>query len=504
MPLPESALSFTIPSIHDDVTTLECRVYHPQSLTPSPHAPPWRRHAAVVAHPYAPLGGSYDDPVVDTVATVLLRQGFVVGTFNFRGAGGSAGRTSWTSRAERGDYMSFAAFVYYYVNYLDPFRPHPVEQKQQQQNPLSPPTSPASPNAAARAFGTTAATLTTTPPGGGGGAPVLLLCGYSYGAMITKLLPPLDAILEPFTAPRTASAAADIRLRAQHLAEKQNLILASARAALAETPLSPRKAALGMRVGGDEDRRRSQEQHGRRSFSLDAEDKIRKGVVELMQRAKSHQSHHHHHHLRKKKAELKDPDSDTPAVKNGDGDGAAAATEAEEKGPDTLPPVAHLLMPQVAYLMVSPPLGWATSLMTLNLYGSGGLFGRRAKSPKGKGKDKDKHHHTSRDKDKDGGDDTTAGGTHLSGREGDVERQKLVDNPTLAIYGDADVFVAARRFREWASRLQGAPGSRFRAHEISTAGHFYVEEGTMQKLADAVRVFSGELLAAPASASTSA
>lgn len=490
--LPEPTLSFTIPSIHDDVTTLECRIYHPQSLTPSPRAPPWRRHAAVVAHPYAALGGSYDDPVVDTVSTVLLRQGFVVGTFNFRGAGGSTGRTSWTSRAERGDYMSFAAFVYYYVNYLDPFRPHPVHHHQQPQNPLSPPASPASPNAAP-AVGTTAI---VTPPRE---APVLLLCGYSYGAMITKQLPPLDAILEPFVAPRTASAAADIRLRAQHLAERQNLILSSARAALVEAPLSPRKAALGMRVGGDEDRRRSQEhQHGRRSFSLDAEDKIRKGVVELMQRAKSHQSHHHHH--RKKKGEPKDsPGSDAPAVKSGDG--AAAVAETEDKAPDTLPPVAHLLTPRVAYLLVSPPVGWATSLMTLNLYGSGGLFGKRPKPAHPKGKDKDKHHPHARDKDRAGGDDTTAGGPRPSGREGGGERQKLVDNPTLAIYGDTDIFVAARRFREWASRLQSAPGSMFRAHEISTAGHFYIEEGTMQKLADAVLVFSGELLAAPASAS---
>jgi hypothetical protein len=82
--LPKPSLSFTIPSIHDH-TKLDCRIYHPESLnTPHPHAPPWGRHVAIVAHPYAPLGGSYDDPIVDLVAGTLLQVGFMVATFNFR------------------------------------------------------------------------------------------------------------------------------------------------------------------------------------------------------------------------------------------------------------------------------------------------------------------------------------------------------------------------------------------------------------------------------------
>ena len=81
--LPEPALTLTLPSLHDSLV-LDCRVYHPFSLAANPRAPPWQRHAAIVAHPYAPLGGSYDDPVVETVAAQLLRKGFLVGTFNFR------------------------------------------------------------------------------------------------------------------------------------------------------------------------------------------------------------------------------------------------------------------------------------------------------------------------------------------------------------------------------------------------------------------------------------
>lgn len=82
--LPEPALSFTIPSLHDG-TVLDCRVYHPASLAAAnPRAPPWERHAAVVAHPYAPMGGCYDDPTLDSVAAALLRTGYLVATFNFR------------------------------------------------------------------------------------------------------------------------------------------------------------------------------------------------------------------------------------------------------------------------------------------------------------------------------------------------------------------------------------------------------------------------------------
>lgn len=111
--LPEPTLTFTLPSLHDGLP-LDCRVFHPQSLLPAAHlnsvltpsspASPkqqnrksqrpgsvWGTHcadgyraAAIVAHPYAPLGGSFDDNIVAVVSAVLLRLGFVVCTFNFR------------------------------------------------------------------------------------------------------------------------------------------------------------------------------------------------------------------------------------------------------------------------------------------------------------------------------------------------------------------------------------------------------------------------------------
>ena len=79
----EPHYSFTIPSIHDD-TTLDCRIYHPDVLDTTGGSPRWRKRGVVMAHPYAPMGGSYDDLVVRIVVDEMLKAGYVVGTFNFR------------------------------------------------------------------------------------------------------------------------------------------------------------------------------------------------------------------------------------------------------------------------------------------------------------------------------------------------------------------------------------------------------------------------------------
>lgn len=102
-----SIVPFTIPSIHDN-TQLECRLHVPQSLFQGNSCVTW---GAIVAHPYAPLGGSLDDHVVSIVAKELLSQGILTLTFNFRGAGNSRGRTSWTGAAEDEDYLSAVYFL---------------------------------------------------------------------------------------------------------------------------------------------------------------------------------------------------------------------------------------------------------------------------------------------------------------------------------------------------------------------------------------------------------
>ncbi|KAL4962142.1 uncharacterized protein BDV14DRAFT_179078 [Aspergillus stella-maris] len=115
--LPTPTHSFSIPSIYDG-TQLSCRIYVPRQLQDPTNSSPWRVRGAIVAHPYASLGGNYDDPVVSFVGGELLDQEFVVATFNFRGAGDSQGRTSWTAKPELADYVSVYGVVMLYLRLL--------------------------------------------------------------------------------------------------------------------------------------------------------------------------------------------------------------------------------------------------------------------------------------------------------------------------------------------------------------------------------------------------
>ncbi|KAK7417829.1 hypothetical protein QQX98_004303 [Neonectria punicea] len=420
--LPEPTLTLTLPSVHDGLT-LDCRIYHPLSLAANPRAPPWQRHAAVIAHPYAPFGGCYDDPVLDVVAGQLLRKGFLVGTFNFRGASGSAGRTSWTSKPERDDYATMVAFLIYYVHYLDPFHPHSADGPGPLPDTLSP-------------FDAPVATASLPVP------PVLLMGGYSYGAMVASQLPPLYALLQPFASPLAGSDAAEVRLRAEHLAEQQNIVLASAREIMTERGIrSPSKRRV--RIGGDEggSPRKSHESHGRRSFSLDAEDKIRRGVHDFMARRRSGRHSQRLFHT--------PTDSEDRAV-------TPPQPPPQPQPNERLTVIPNLITPTTAYLLVSPLQGLVTHLATMSLV------------PSVLVKNKDPQHAEA--------------------------EEKLVRNPTLAVFGDTDVFVAAQKLRGWSKRLEGRPGSKFQAHEVSSAGHFWVEEGVLNRMRDEVAAFAEKLL----------
>ncbi|KAF7715766.1 Alpha/beta hydrolase fold-1 domain-containing protein [Penicillium ucsense] len=155
-------LTFQIPSVHDDCQ-LECRLRLPASLRSAEH----RHHSsftirgAIIAHPYAPLGGCYDDPVVTFMAMELLQAGCIVATFNFRGAGGSEGRTSWTGKPELGDYVAVYGFMLNYLHHL-----HTV--------------------------------LCVGPRSGSSEAVHLILGGYSFGSLIASHVPALDVMLNLF------------------------------------------------------------------------------------------------------------------------------------------------------------------------------------------------------------------------------------------------------------------------------------------------------------------
>ncbi|KAL4796816.1 Alpha/Beta hydrolase protein [Aspergillus venezuelensis] len=155
--LPSPTHSFTIPSIYDG-TQLYCRIYLPQLQDPT-NSSPWRVRGAIVAHPYASLGGNYDDPVVSFVGGELLDKGFVVATFNFRGAGDSQGRTSWTAKPELADYVSVYGVMMLYLRLL----------------------------------------RLELGSGSRGEEPIqLVLGGYSYGSLVASYLPGSEVVAELF------------------------------------------------------------------------------------------------------------------------------------------------------------------------------------------------------------------------------------------------------------------------------------------------------------------
>lgn len=255
--------------------------------------------------------------------------------------------------------------------------------------------------------------------------------GYSYGGMVVTLIPPLDAILQPFISPIAGSDAAEVRLRAAHLAEQQNIVLASARAAMMEGSARGR-SKRGVRIGGDEggSPRRSHSS-ARRSFSLDDE-RFRKGVHDFIAKARAGR------HSRNV--------SQNPPT-----------TVVPPEPGEHLPRITDLIMPRPAYLMISPPQGVVTHLATMSLL------------PSALVKNKDPQ-------------DVAA-------------EEKLVRNPSLVIFGDEDGFAPVGKFRSWKAKMEGKMGSQFKGAEIETAGHFWVEEGVLDQLRERVGEFADQLLA---------
>ncbi|KAK5171741.1 uncharacterized protein LTR77_003377 [Saxophila tyrrhenica] len=221
MPDPEPFYAFTVPSLADDLP-LQCRVYHPKTfgarLQPQDERHS-RRRGAIVAHPYAPLGGCYDDPVVLSVAETLLGEGYVVGTFNFRGAGESGGHTTWSGKAEQDDYVSLAGFM---INYL---RGLAITPDSDQLEPIQSIT-----DMSGKGTSTISTTLNNTT------AVQLILGGYSYGSLILARLPPVQSIIRRFEDAQTGTAAAEIVLRAKTMAEQNRNALQEA-----ESPATPQR-----------------------------------------------------------------------------------------------------------------------------------------------------------------------------------------------------------------------------------------------------------------------
>lgn len=153
------------------------------------------------------------------------------------GAGSSKGRTSWSATPETLDYISFIGFFVYYVNNLH---------------------APSSPDLPRNDSGTTlspissAQTAPCSPPIDTSCQPcmILILCGYSYGSLITTLLPDTESILKRFTNVTTGSAEAEIRLRALHLSVQWNRDALARRRSQRDRTLGAQEKAVV--IGGEE------------------------------------------------------------------------------------------------------------------------------------------------------------------------------------------------------------------------------------------------------------
>jgi alpha/beta superfamily hydrolase len=316
--------------------------------------------------------------------------------------------------------------------------------------------------------------------------PLLLLAGYSYGALVTSQLPNLSSIVSLFHTPKPGTAASEIILRAKQLAKQQNdsfIRMADAlkrksanitndttpkhsrgRSLQAETALSFRKpsASASVRLGGEESdpdlRRASHDSHNRRSLSFEPE-RLRKSIDRVRSLARRPD-------FRSSSTSIQRKGSDSPRRSSSGGSSPSVEIvspldAAVEKAEHTGGEVDDIGLDdiKVSYLLISPLQGLVTKLATM-----------WSKSPRLKTKDL-----SSKNKDE----------------VCDLEK-KMTSNDTLAIFGDEDIFSTSKKLRLWADRLASEKNSRFRHVEISGAGHFWHEEGVADQMwANVVEFLSG-------------
>ena len=409
--------------------------------------------------------------------------GYMLIGYVSRGAGTSKGRTSWQSKAEQNDYISFVGFMIYYLHHLSPPSPNiPLDQpmftrSDPELHDLSPVPSQAVPpphNPDHEFFSPTLSSpipqIEVDVPETPSTQHRLLLAGYSYGAMITSSLPPIiSSMIHPFQTPLPGSAHAEIRMRADYLADQQNELMNERVASLLSQLRrrgrslqiddhilsSPKKRKTsGVRMGGEEDlRRASHESHqSRSSFTIETPERVRKSIDRVRSIAKSSRwpvrraSSQGSFACSSKKKGSESESSIEPIAPD------EAVAKTEEKAIKAIHGVGDGLQP--AYLLVSPLHGWVSSLATM----WSSKFGR----------DKD--------------------------LESDM---KFTVDPTLALFGDDDVFVHVKRLRGWVERLKGTKkedeGCQFRHREVSGAGHFWHDHEAIRALQEEVKSFVASL-----------
>jgi alpha/beta superfamily hydrolase len=305
---------------------------------------------------------------------------------------------------------------------------------------------------------------------------LLLLAGYSYGALVTTQLPTLSAFISLFHVPQPGTAASEIVLRAKQLAKQQNEAfvgtadvlkrkqakissnttpkISRGRSLQAESALSSRRpsATASVRLGGEESdpdlRRASHDSHNRRSLSFEPE-RLRKSIdrVRSLARRADFQS---------SSISQQRKGSDSPRRSSSGGSSPSleivlpldaavekaehARSEVDDFGLDDI---------KASYILISPLQGLVTKLATM-----------WSKMPRLKTKDLSSKN---------------------EGEAYDLEK-KLILNDTLAIFGNRDIFSSSKKMRLWADRLGSEKNSRFRHVEVDGAGHFWHEKGVADQM----------------------
>ncbi|KAG8533112.1 uncharacterized protein KY384_001895 [Bacidia gigantensis] len=299
------------------------------------------------------------------------------------GVGTSGSRTSWTGRGEIQDYMSFAGLFIHYLNYLQPSSKKQVP-------------------------------------------PAVTLGGYSYGSLIAFNLPPLSTILLPFKHLEQGSTAAEICLRAQHLACERRLCLthnADHDAKDIRKPSATIQApSSAMVMGGDESPRTSNGHDGRKSLDVA---KLRRSI----------ENSTHKFHLGIRGGHDSSPASTPTLLRE-----STHAVISHNGGIEAV----KVPEPTVSYLLVSPVL---SSLGSLSVAFS------------------------------------------ISFSKQDTKR-KLAENDSLVVYGGSDVLTNQKKLKRWVEEteeLADAKGGKFQYREVEGAGHFWRESGVLEKLRHTVK-----------------
>jgi hypothetical protein len=78
-------------------------------------------------------------------------------------------------------------------------------------------------------------------------------------------------------------------------------------------------------------------------------------------------------------------------------------------------------------------------------------------------------------------------------QDNEEQRERFSSAPSLAIFGNDDLFTSAKKLRKWSQAISSKPASKFRFVEIDGAGHFWHDRNTQEKLRIAVNEWLGEL-----------